>query len=359
MNNTQEEDWKTEGEEEEDEVTIDYEILSYPSDFTLSGIEEKWKNEDIVIPDYQRDFVWKRSQSSVLIDSFLRGLPVPPVFFYVDEDNKSVVIDGQQRILSVIFFFEGHFGKESNQKKRQVFRLIGLDEKSPYVGKRFVDLAESDQRKLKDAVLRSINIRQLNPENEQTSAYHIFERLNTGGTPLKPQEIRNCLFRKGLSSKLKELNQDANWRLIIGKEYVDKHQRDIELVLRVFSLVGAVDKYESPMKVFLNNSMKNHDEGNTPKVRKFLKQFPKTTKLVVEKFGEKPFHLRGPLNISVLDSVMNVVSEHYGKLDFRTLKKRYKKLVDNKRFEELTTLATTDTKVVRERIDLVREHLVD
>ncbi len=211
------EDLITEDDESNDEesVAMSYDIATYPSDFTLSGITEMWHHSDIVIPAFQREFVWTIKQSSLLIDSFLCGLPVPPVFFYIDEENKNLVIDGQQRILSVVFFMEGYFGRESTHGKRSVFRLRGIGEKNPYLNKRFIDLDESDQRKLKQTVLRAVNIRQLRPQGEGTSAFHIFERLNTGGTPLRPQEIRNCVFRGAFSGVLKRLNQDGNWRLIL------------------------------------------------------------------------------------------------------------------------------------------------
>ncbi len=210
-------DLLVEDEQEDESVAITYDISSYPSDFTLSGIARMWEDGDIVIPDYQREFVWTMQQSSLLIDSFLCGLPVPPVFFYVDEENKNLVIDGQQRILSVVFFLDGYFGKKSDTGKRKPFRLSGLNKRNPYYNMAFHDLGETDQRKLKQAVLRAVNIRQLNPAGESTSAYHIFERLNTGGTPLKQQEIRNCVFRGRLNNLLKEANKNENWRKIIGK----------------------------------------------------------------------------------------------------------------------------------------------
>ncbi|WP_205119497.1 DUF262 domain-containing protein [Paramagnetospirillum kuznetsovii] len=87
-------DLEVEVEPEDDTVTVTYDIATYPSDFTLSGIAQMWKDGDIEIPDFQREFVWTIRQSSLLIDSFLCGLPVPPVFFYVDEENKNLVIDG-------------------------------------------------------------------------------------------------------------------------------------------------------------------------------------------------------------------------------------------------------------------------
>ncbi len=347
-----------EEEQEEETVSITYDIASYPSDFTLRGISQMWKDEDILIPDYQREFVWSIRQSSLLIDSFLCGLPVPPVFFYIDEENKNLVIDGQQRILSVVFFFDGYFGKESTQGKRQVFRLTGLDEKSPHHGKRFTDLDEPDQRKLKQAVLRAVNIRQLSPIGESTSAYHIFERLNTGGTPLKPQEIRNCVFRGGFNKRIREANKDENWRKILGKKYLDKHQKDVELLLRVFALVDAEPAYEKPMKEFLNRAMKQHDSGATKKATKFFSVFPKLTKSIVDALGARPFHLRGPLNVSALDSVMSVLAANYGKLGAVDLKKQYSKLLGDIEFDDYTRINTTDTKTVLDRISKVEEYLL-
>ncbi len=76
-----EDEFELEQEEVEDETFIQYDIASYPSDHTLTGIRDLWDAGDIVIPGFQREFVWTIRQSSLLIDSFLRGLPVPPVFF--------------------------------------------------------------------------------------------------------------------------------------------------------------------------------------------------------------------------------------------------------------------------------------
>jgi uncharacterized protein with ParB-like and HNH nuclease domain len=70
-------------ESQEDEAHITYDIASYPSDFTLSGIVDIWVGKDITIPNFQREFVWNIKQASLLIESFLLGLPVPPVFFYI------------------------------------------------------------------------------------------------------------------------------------------------------------------------------------------------------------------------------------------------------------------------------------
>ncbi len=345
-------------EADDGETSVVYDIATYPSDFTLAGIAKMWADGDISIPDFQREFVWTLSQSSLLIDSFLCGLPVPPVFFYISEDNRNLVIDGQQRILSVVFFMEGYFGRESTQGKRLVFRLGGLDEKSPYFNKRFEDLTEADQRKLKQSVLRAVNIRQLNPTGEGTSAFHIFERLNTGGTPLKPQEIRNCVFRGALSSQLRGANKDKNWRTILGKKNLDKHQKDVEILLRIFALYGESEKYEKPMKEYLNKAMKKHLKGVGIKSETFFNVFPKVTAAVAKKLGAKPFHLRGPLNVSALDAVLCVLVERWDDVDVETLATRYKNLISDQEFLLQTVLATTDTNTVHARIKLARSFLL-
>ncbi len=355
MSETDEIDVETEAEE--DEISVQFDIATYPSDFTLVGIHKMWHDGDIEIPDFQREFVWTIKQSSLLIESFLVGLPVPPVFFYIDDEHKNLVIDGQQRILSAVYFFDGLFGEESVHGKKQVFRLTGLDERSPYHAQRFEDLVPADQRKLHNAVLRAINVRQLSPKGESTSIYHIFERLNTGGTALKPQEIRNCVFRGNFIALLKKLNDDKNWRAILGKKTKDRHQKDVELILRIFALTRGWSAYEKPMKEHLNVAMRQNQSGNSDVVRKFAEQFPVVCDYVVSKLGPNPFHIRGPLNTSVLDSVFSALLENFDHLP-RDVIDRYKALLSDIDFINLTYSSTTDTKVLRDRFTKARKYLI-
>ena len=105
----------------------DYQITTYPADFTLEVLHQKWQAGEIIIPEFQRAFVWKPAQSSKLIESFLVGLPVPPVFVYTERQSQNyLVIDGQQRLKSVFYFLEGYFGGDSSRNRR-AFRLSGLN----------------------------------------------------------------------------------------------------------------------------------------------------------------------------------------------------------------------------------------
>jgi len=346
-------------EDKADEVLIEYDIATYPSDNTLSVLVEMWRNNDITIPDFQRGFVWTIEQSTLLIESFLIGLPVPPVFFYIDKENKNLVVDGQQRILSIVYFFEGFFGPENEKGKRQIFRLTGLNKKSPFFNKTVNDLDHSTRRKLETSVLRAINIRQLSPKEQNTSIYHIFERLNTGGTPLTSQEIRNVVFRGDFLKELKKLNQDANWRVILGKKTPDKHQKDIELILRAFAIGKNLEKYEKPMKEFLNTTMSAINKNKlSMEVSKFIDDFPKATAVIAEKLKSKPFNVRGPLNNSAFDSIFCSIINNLDKLPVN-LKDRYDSLLNDKDFINYTSLGTTDTKTVKERYKFVKGKLID
>jgi hypothetical protein len=102
----------TSEDEDYESAPPDYHISTYPADFTLEVLHQKWKStdEEILIPDFQRGFVWKQVQARKLIESFLVGLPVPAVFLYSERrSQKFFVIDGQQRLKSIFYFFEGYF----------------------------------------------------------------------------------------------------------------------------------------------------------------------------------------------------------------------------------------------------------
>jgi hypothetical protein len=104
--------------------------------------------------------------------------------------------------------------------------------------------------------------------------------------------------------------------------------------------------------------MLKHDKGDTNKAKNFLIAFEKVVEVVVNSIGEKPFHLRGPLNLAALDSVMSVLIENYKKVDSLNLNDRYTKLKLDKDFDEHTKFNTTDSKTVTGRISKVKEILL-
>jgi len=339
------------------EITpLEYEITVVPADLTLETLHIKWKNKDIEIPKFQRSYVWNIKQASRLIESFMMGLPIPPIYFFVQSDQISLVIDGMQRLLSVVQFFEGYFGETDQYGKRREFRLEGINEDSRWSKKRFVDFSPEDQRKLKNTVLRTIHVTQRHPESDHTSIYHIFERLNTGGTALQDQEVRNCIYSGKLNDLLIELNEESDWRKLIGKEKIDPRQKDVKLILRYMSLFHNARNYKKPMKDFLSSFM---DENRNPE-NSFIDdekiRFHATCKVILETLGTKPFTLKTALNPSVFDALFISFANHHTSLP-DNIAERVNSLKSDETFQKLTSDATTDSDIVQKRLKITEDIL--
>src|SRR3989442_4826040 len=308
-----------------------FEIAVYPADYSVEVLAQKLGNGDIKVPPFQRGFVWKLPQAARLIESFMMGLPVPQIFLYTDEDQRFLVVDGQQRLKSVSYFFEGYFGEASARGQRRVFHLQGLSEKSRWFNKTFQEFDDSDKRKLMNSVLRAIIIRQLNP-NDDTSIYHIFERLNTGGTQLTGQEVRNCVYHGRLNDFITELNDYNNWRSILGKPHPDSRQKDIELILRYMALFHWESQYQKPMKDFLSKFMRRNRNPSDDFLRQEKERFTGTCDLIISTLGERPFVPRNTLNASVFDSVFIAYARHAKKTP-PDIHQRYERLLTSEEFD--------------------------
>ncbi len=343
---------ETEEPEEEEADVITYEIAHYPADYTLKSYLDKWDSKQLIIPEFQRNYVWGQVQASKLIESFLLGLPVPAVFLYKQRrTNRLIVIDGQQRIFSAIRYLK-------NQFEERIFRLRGVHVK--WEGKTFEELDEPDRYQLVDTVLRAIVVQQLDPKDD-TSIYQIFERLNTGGVNLNPMEIRKCVYLGDFFHLLEEMNKSEAWRRIIGKEKPDRRFRDLEFILRILALHDGWKKYAKPMKQFLNNYMIYANNLKASELKDFLsnrqEKFEKGCQYVFEQLGEKPFHLRGRLNYAVMDSAMSATFDAIdaGVGDFA---ERFSNLTKDSKYFENVTINTSDEKTVQERFSQAIDYLV-
>ena len=347
-----------ESEDEDGESTPpEYRVSCNPADLTLESLHTRWKNKELLVPGFQRKFVWKMPQSSKLIESFLHGLPVPPVFLFRDADERHSVIDGQQRLKSVFYFFEGFFGEEDRTGRRSVFRLAGLNRKSRFSELTYAQLAEPDQRRLRNSVLRAYIIDQLDP-NDNTSIYHIFERLNTGGTQLKNQEVRNCVCWGSFNDRIMELNLFPSWRKIMGQKGVDRRMKDAEVILRLFALSDDLQTYDRPMKDFLTKYVRKHRNPGDEFLSAKSEAFGKVCNTVLDRLGAKPFHIWAGLNVAVLDSVMVPLLRYPERVpsDLRT---RMDKLIKDPRYVELVTGPTADVKNVASRMEMAKRNLIE
>lgn len=333
--------------DEEIEVVV-YKIANYPADYTLQGLYDKDKDKEILIPPFQRRFVWSLSQASRLIESFLLGLPVPSIFLYKEKrSQKLLVIDGQQRLKTIFGYFKNIF-----PDTKKPFYLKGVNSK--WENKSFQDLNDPDKRRLKDSVLRAVIVEQLDPK-DNTSIFHIFQRLNTGGTTLKPQEIRNCIYRGKFNDLLNQLNHNKEWRKIIGLPTPDKRMRDVELILRFLALYYKYKEYKSPMKDFLSGFISDY-KNDENKVKEFKKIFEKTVSTIASQLNPHPFRIKTGLHAAVFDSIMAAFALNLNNIP-RDIKERHQKLLRDKEYEECVYKFTTVEEFVKQRIDMATKKL--
>tara|TARA_R110002020_G_scaffold13224_1_gene47694 strand:- start:689 stop:1897 length:1209 start_codon:yes stop_codon:yes gene_type:complete len=257
---------------------VKYDVTSSPNDFNVSTLINFIERGSIIIPRYQRNYVWDRRRASKLIESLILGLPIPQLFLYQEEKNKYSILDGQQRLLTIYFFYKMRFpraGKraflrenygEFNNFAKDVLAnndyfsefslFFGRDvegQNNPLQNEKYDTLGEN-QMSLDLRTVRCVIIKQNEPdEADSSSVFEIFDRLNTGGVNLKPQQIRSNIYHSSFYDQIHELNKNETWRGMLGKPNLDDNSRDEELMLRMLGMMfyGPED-YTPSMTQFLN-----------------------------------------------------------------------------------------------------------
>jgi Protein of unknown function DUF262 len=269
-------------------------VASQPHDWTISTLREKYERGQIDLqPHYQREYVWdqKPELQSRLIESLLLQIPIPPLYFVRLDTGKIEVVDGQQRLTTLIQFVTNKF------KLRKLQKLSSLN------GKLFQELYEQEQEKITDAPIRSIVI---DAGTNQDLRYEIFERLNRGSMALNEQEIRNCVYRGLFCDLLADLEKDTNWRRIKGHESPEPRFVEREMILRFFSFTNRIDHYAGNLKRFLNDYMGRYAPKDKIQVIELETMFRQTMQNVYTVFGE---------NAGRLYSVDDGTSQEEGRWD--------------------------------------------
>lgn len=320
-----------------------YSITSYGADYTVDSIVARIEKEKIFVPPFQRKYVWTQIQASRFIESLILGLPVPGVFLSKEEETERLlIIDGQQRMLSIANFYKGVFGEKK-------FRLKGVQ--PDLEGLTYDDLKEADQNRLDDSILHATVVKQDTPNDEDSSIYMIFERLNTGGTPLQPQEIRACVYYGGLNELLSELVEIKEWREIFG--IANRRMKEQELILRFFTLYYGYTDYKKILKSYMNTFMaknRNFKEHTSDELKAL---FSNTIKTIYLAIGDKAFRTGTRLNAAIFDSIMIGISSRLkdnSNPDLELLKTQYNWLLEQEDFRIYVESGTSSETSVKGRI---------
>ncbi|PTX08636.1 uncharacterized protein DUF262 [Capnocytophaga leadbetteri] len=286
------------GDYEQDELEnnsssiAEYNISASPNDFNVKTIFDFMESGVIKIPGFQRNYVWDIKRASKLIESLLIGIPIPQIFLFEEEKNSFLVIDGQQRLMTIYYFIKKRF---PIMKKRIELRKI-FDEKgsipdnilsnNDYFTDFKLDLPEQIPNKsnkfneknystLEDLDKTSFNLKTIrlmiikssaSGEEGKNVVFEIFNRLNTGGVNLKPQEIRTSLYHSNFYESLYKLNMKDEWRNLLSTKTLDINMKEVEILLRGFAMLIDRENYKPSMTKFLNvfsfKAKGNSDEEN-------------------------------------------------------------------------------------------------
>ncbi len=299
-----EEEWRDHGEEPAPDSYIpEYDITAVPNDFNVAVIVSFIDAGSIRIPGFQRNFVWDLARSSRLIESLLLGLPVPQVFLYQHNKDPLLLIDGQQRLMTLYYFVKGRFpNRNARAKIRALFdesgslaesilenddlfsdfrlSLKGLggepNAQSPFHGKKYATLGE-EKRTLDLRTVRNVVIKQVRPTDDHSSMFEIFNRLNSGGLNLSAQELRMSLYNSEFLDLLLKLNMRSCWRRLLPRPEPDVRFKDVEILLRSFALLLWLNEYRPSMVKFLNrfsgNCKRNFGPDMIDKVKCLFSDF--------------------------------------------------------------------------------------
>ncbi len=327
------------------EESLRYEITSYGADYDVDGLVRRLRTGDIKIPEFQRGYVWPIKQASRFIESLLLGLPVPGIFLSNEPGtNKLLVIDGQQRLTTLRLFMEGIW--PGNRKE---FALT--DVQPGLLGKTHKTLEEEHRRVLENSIIHATVVKQTDPQDGGSGIYKIFERLNSSGMLLSPQEIRTAIYGGSLSKLLGKLNDNPRWRLLFGP--VNKRMRDQELILRFLALWRDEAIYERPMKSFLNKFMNENRAMDATDCATMEKGFVDSVEFAHGVLGEKAFKPVKAFNAAVFDAVMTGIAHRLDKgpvLDLRSFNDAYKRLMSDETFVIETSRSTANDETVKKRL---------
>lgn len=285
----------------------DASVQQYKSDIGFRTLVESVNDNLYVIPKYQRKYRWGRQQVVGLVESLLRGLPIPPIYTCRNDKNQLEILDGQQRVMSLFFYYIGYF---LNKKKESAINFSELEvgdfsfadalkEQYPLeelhieingMNVDYNDLPVELKRKVDYISITVIEIKIEQKKKKDEILQTIFANLNKNGAILSKQEQRNGIYMCDFYDMLQEFNKrNVKWRKLWGRE--DSKDRDLQTLLRFcalrkyvcyvkelkesridFKINGYYSSYAEMLDAFSKEAM-SFGDGDIVKYQKSLEEF--------------------------------------------------------------------------------------
>jgi hypothetical protein len=325
------------------------EIRTDKLDISYGELANMYENKELIIrPEYQRLFRWSPTQKSRFVESILLGFPTPAIF--VAEDQKGIweLVDGLQRVSTVLEFMGVLCDAEGKKLPPSVLIKAGHRPRIASIdGAKFGDLSLQVRLAIKRAGCR---VEVIKTGSKEEMKYEVFERLNTGGSELTQQEVRNCIFRATNPDFVEWIESLATFapfhNSLCMSELQEKTMYDRGLVLRYITLKNAYREFEHDVEPFITDFVRDVVEGKRPFDKAVEeKLFKNTFRRVYDSLGEDAWrhwrggHHRGGLSVYVFETVSVGIAHNIDRTANMTEKELGKRIVSfkqQKKFEQNT-----------------------
>ena len=256
-------------------------LNTQPYDYAVRGLMDMIIEGDLKLnPEYQRNYRWDDKQASRFVESLLLNIPVPVIYLNEEKDTKQIVIDGQQRLASLLRFIKPEELDVNPLFNSMILKPLVLQELkvlSKLNGKTIRELSPEDRSTLLKRHIRCIVI--LN-ESDSMLKFEVFERLNTGSVKLTDQEVRNCVYNGPLNELLIKATKYPKYQELIKLPTKDQNNmKDAELVLRFFAYRELPENYAGNYTEYLNTYMEDNRIISNARYQELFNLFEKTVNL--------------------------------------------------------------------------------
>lgn len=318
-------------------------------DMSFGEIMNMYSADELVIdPDFQRLFRWDIAQRTRFIESLLLGIPIPSIFVAEDKNGRWEIVDGLQRISTILSFF----GLLKNSKENKWVLCDG----EIVEGLDSLNIDNIPTKFLLNIKRSACRIEVIKWDSKYDMRYELFNRLNTGGSPLTDQEIRNCIFRgvsPDLTIEIKELAALPQFIELIKPSERQSSQLYLdELVLRFYSLFG---NHEIKKNISEHMTDFMRDASNNPQLSTGKKEIFLRTIAILSQLDKNLFKgVNNQLSSSLYDGVMVGISsyiEHYEKLKPNEVMAKINELKEDEEFAKATGVAASYKHRVKTRVE--------
>ena len=328
------------------------------------NLMERLDNEEIdLAPSFQRKGdLWSLEEQSRLIESLMLKIPIPAFYFNAADDDKWIVIDGLQRLSAFYNFLVGKKEEGSNKRKKEEFQ--GMQYLKDFNGCTFDELPRQYIRRIKETTLVAYNVEKGTPDE---IVFNIFQRINTGGMILKPQEIRQALYQGKATLLIEKLAECDEFLEATQRAVRNDRMQDREYITRfiAFTELDFKKEYKGNIDEYLIKAMKlvnTYDEEDLERIERSFKRIMNYCTKVFGKYAFRKYNKnqrRGPINKAIFEMWIVCFSElsdsQLNKLvyDQRQFLKRFEKRQQDNDF--VTAVKAGDQYSVNRRIEMARE----